>query len=114
VNGIAFCSLEIAPVHSVIRFQVSDDRFNGLASFKQSSFFVVQALVLASMLNADIWVLLIDTAVTKIDVHIFDGAIGQNAGLLELFGQRVANGMDAPTCTSQKCAKVEMSFTTHL
>jgi len=64
--------------------------------------------------DTDIGVVLINTTVAKINVHIFDRRVGQNAGLLELLSKCMHNGMDAPTCTSQKCAKVEMSFTTHL
>lgn len=86
MNSIVFGTLETRPVHTVIRFKVSNDRFNGLAAFEWSAFFVIQALALTTMLNTDSQVLLIDTTLTKIDEHIFDRDVRENAGLFELLG----------------------------
>lgn len=76
-------------VHPVVRLQVTDDRFDGLSSLEQSALCLGEALVLAPVLDVDPWILVVHTTVAKIDVHVLDRGIGQNAGLLELLGQFV-------------------------
>ena len=40
--------------------------------FELFAFFFIQSLVLASVLDIDMWAMIINTAVTKIDIHVFE------------------------------------------
>jgi hypothetical protein len=47
----------VAPVHSVVCFQVADDRLNGLPAFEQFSFLFCHAFKLAAVL--DVYILVV-------------------------------------------------------
>lgn len=76
-------------IYAVIRFQISNGAFDGLAELEQFAFFVSQSFVFAAVLDADTLVLLIHATVVRGNGHIFDRNVRQNATLLELFSQNV-------------------------
>ena len=63
---VAVFTLKVAATHPVIRFQMANDRFNGLAAFQLLSFQRRQPLGLASMHNAHLRIVGIHAPVTQV------------------------------------------------
>ena len=89
---IAFSAFEVAAVHSVICFEVPDDRLDRLPPFEQPAFFIGQPLVFAPVFDLNGWVVFVHSPVAQVCVHhlgLDAQALHQDGALLDLLVHRV-------------------------
>jgi hypothetical protein len=85
-------ALQMAAIHSVIGFQVTNDGFDGISALDEFALRTAQALGLTAMNDGQARVVSIHTAVAKIDdrrAWFLARILHENGGLLDLFMQRM-------------------------
>ena len=90
MDSITRFPAQMTATHPVVLLQMPDRRFNRLPTLEQLELFFVQPLRLASVIDLNARVLLIDPAVSEIDVHrdwLDSVVLQQDRRLLDLFSQ---------------------------
>jgi hypothetical protein len=92
MDSITRFSAQMTATHPVVLLQMPDRRFNRFPTLEQLELFFVQPLRFAPVIDLNARVLLIDPAVSEINIHrgrLDSVVLQQDRRLLDLFSQRM-------------------------